>query len=604
MSGPRRLSAVRGMQAGLPAHPATRRRLSWSDKQAIVAQLRRLGADNRPLPHHVQTVAAKWGVSTRAVYHWLKTIDPNAPRPPRKQTVYTPSVEDLTVLAQEQNMASAHELLVEAGQITVSYETFARAIRERTDPTLVAAALDGYPGLVNNRPYLSWQAPHRNHTWHLDHTIMDVWVWPSHKHREPIRPQVTVFVDGYSSLLHAVPWKTHINGDMVAAGLVEFGTERDYFGVTVGGLPEQVVCDNAAQHFGPSMREGVQNLGWILTPTAAYSSWQNGVAERALGLLNQRLANRLPGATKAGTIRNGSSRHVAKLPAKVKPHEVLAWPVFAALLQDAVDDINTTIRMRKHGGLTRLSAYAADPTEQRPLDAVQYRTALMTSGDLTYKWTKNGLHFDGHYYFGTGLRFGDRYLIRYLPTSRDFIEVFTLENEWVCHAVRADRMSRAQIGPFMAERAATEDEFRAIEAGVIAYRRQLAAAASAGATYGDEDTSYDGKDDRAAVMSSRASVEDAVDRAASADADGDAVGEPVTSGRGQRGRGRGSRPAAPRVPVTSAADDETAQRATARLATKYGKALPGSSGPSSPAASDQTPTTTGGEAAPTGQDQK
>src|SRR3546814_3725473 len=63
--------------------------------------------------------------------------------------------------------------------------------------------------------------------------------------------------------------------------------EHVYHGVEVGGQPEQVILDNAAAHFGPAMREGVERLGWILAPTAAYSSWQNGKAERAIGMRSE-----------------------------------------------------------------------------------------------------------------------------------------------------------------------------------------------------------------------------------------------------------------------------------------------------------------------------
>ncbi|WP_081975423.1 DDE-type integrase/transposase/recombinase [Modestobacter caceresii] len=572
MTGSRRVDAAR-TQRDTSSARATRRRPSWSDRQAAVAQLRRLTAEGRPLGAHVKAVAAKWGVSPRAVYTWLKDsrLADGSPKPERKR--FEPTVEHLTVVAQEQDMQSAHGLLEEAGLVTCSYETFARAMRERTNPTLLAAALDGYPGLVNNRAYLSWTAPHRNHTWHLDHTIMDLWVWPSHKHRSPIKPQVTVVVDGYSSLLHAVPWKTPVNGDMVGAALVEFGTERDYLGVTVGGQPEQVVCDNAAQHFGPSMREGVERLGWILAPTAAYSSWQNGIAERALGLLNKRLANRAPGATKAGKIRTGASRHAARLPKDIKPEDVLGWSVFCDLLQDTVNEINTTIRMKKHGR-TRLDAFAADPTELRHLDLVEYRTSLMTSGDLTYMWTKNGLNFDGNSYFGTGLKYGHRYRIRYLPTNRDFIEVFDLDNEWICQATRADLMTREQVAPFLAERAETEREFQAIEKGVIHFRRQIAAGSQAGVTYGDEDTSYDGSEDRAAVVNRHDSQSTEAEPDTPADTtDSNDSSEPKKTQAGSPRKGTG-RPPAPRVPATPPpAEDDAARQATARLAAKYGSAL-------------------------------
>ena len=361
---------------------------------------------------------------------------------------------------------------------------------------------------------------------------------------------------------------------MVAAGLVEFGTERDYFGVTIGGQPEQVVCDNAAQHFGPSMREGVQRLGWILAPTAAYSSWQNGVAERALGLLNQRLANRAPGATKAGKIRTGASRHAAKLPKDIKPEEVLGWSAFCdPFLQDTVNEINTTIRMKKHRR-TRLDAFASDPTELRHLDPIEYRTSLMTSGDLTYMWTKNGLNFDGNFYFGVGLKYGHRYRIRYCRLTATSSRSSASMASDICQATRADRMTRQQIAPFLAERAETEREFQAIEKGVIHFRHQMAAGSQAGVTYGHEDTTYDGSEDRAEFVNRHESQPTGPEPDAPAGAAvSDGAAEPKKK-RARATRKATGRPSAPRVPATPpAAPDDAARQATARLAAKYGSAL-------------------------------
>lgn len=261
-------------------------RLSASDKHAVVTQLRRLGAGGRPLAGHVQAVSKRYGVSPKTVYKWL--IDPmlagDTPEV-RCRSRFEVTVEHLTVVAQEQNMFTAWEKMKAADLLDCSYATFARAVRERTSPTLVSAALDGHSGMVNNRLYLKWVPPHRCHTYHLDHTTLDLWVWPSHKHRTPIRPHTTVIVDGATGFMHAVPWTGEINGDMIAAALVDAAVEHDYYGVQVGGQPEQVVLDNAAAHFGPAMRAGVERMGWIIAPTNAYSSWQNGKAERAVSTL-------------------------------------------------------------------------------------------------------------------------------------------------------------------------------------------------------------------------------------------------------------------------------------------------------------------------------
>lgn len=482
MTGPRAIQAVRTASGS----GTTRTRLSVSDKHAIVTRLRRLGGGGAPLGAHVRTVAAHHNVDVRTIYKWLKdpALAGDAPEPKTRRR-FEVTVEHLTVVAQEQNMFTAWEKMRAAGLVDCSYRTFARAVSERTDPTLVAAALDGFQGLVNKRLYLKWTPPHRCHTYHVDHTLMDLWVWPSHKHRSPVRPHVTVIVDGATGLLHAVPWVADINGDMIAAALVDHAVEHDYYGVAVGGQPEQVILDNAAAHFGPAMRAAVERLGWIPAPTAAYSSWQNGKAERAIGLLNARLSNRAPGATNSGTTRTGAPRNVARLPKDIDPQDVWGWKAFKVALQAEVDDINTTIPVKRLGGLTRLEAYAADTTERRPLAASEARLAMLTSGATTYTATKNGINFDGIDYVGACLQYGRKYLIRYLPTQRDFIEVFDLHGEHVGTAYDPDRIPANRRGEFMAERARQERDAQAIEFGVRTHRRHLAAVENAGVGYED-----------------------------------------------------------------------------------------------------------------------
>jgi transposase InsO family protein len=419
---------------------------------------------------------------------------------------------------------------------------------------LVSAALKGYKGLVNNRLYLKWVPPHRCHTYHVDHTTLDLWVWPSHKHRSPIRPHVTVVVDGHSGLLHAVPWNAEVNGDMIAAALVDATVEHDYHGVKVGGQPEQVILDNAAAHFGPAMRAGVERLGWILAPTAAYSSWQNGKAERAIGMLNKRLANRAPGATNAGTTRTGAPRNVARLPKDIKPDDVWSWKAFTLALQAEVDDINTTIKVKRLGGLTRLQAYDSDPTERRAMPQAEATLAMLTSGDKTYTATKNGINFGGVDYVDSCLEYGRKYLIRYLPTQRDFIEVFDLTGEHVGTAYDPDRIPKDQRSAFMAERARQEYDAQAIEFGVRAHRRHQAAADNAGVNYEEtppaEPTGAPEKPVKAVDRLDRSKGEKAV---------------PKT---------RASRPQQPRVPATEPPPETSVpDTMRARLEAVHGKGL-------------------------------
>ncbi|MBR7744352.1 DDE-type integrase/transposase/recombinase [Phycicoccus sp. BSK3Z-2] len=460
-------------------------------RQAVVASLLRLGGGQSPSSAHVNRVAALYGVTQRTIYRWLR--DPIlrealAPVPVGiRRRGFKITTMHLTVIADEQNARSAWRRLRDAGEVECSYATFMRAL-DNCDPGLREAAIHGFKGLVNNRLYLKHTPPHRNHTFHLDHTILDVFVWPSHREKSPIRAQVTVVVDGYSGLIHAVPWKTDVNGDMVAAALVEAATERDYYGVKVGGVPEQVVLDNAAAHFGPAMRAGAQNLGWLLSPTHPYSSWQNGKAERAIGLLNQRLANRAPGATDAGTTRKNMRRHIPVTQMdRLDPNTVWSWKAFTLALREVVDDLNRNVPVERLGNQTRLAVYAKDPTERHPIDASIAVQSMLHTAERTYQATKNGIQYDNRQYVSADVQFGRRYLVRYLPTLRDSIHLYTANGQYVGEAFEAGSLPPKARAKFMAARAQQERAATAIEHGVVAARRHFADAVNAQVASTDDD---------------------------------------------------------------------------------------------------------------------
>lgn len=286
-----------------------RSRFSVAEKREIVAQLQRLGTGGRPLPEHIRAVAAQYGVTVRAVQMWLNdpALAPSAVPPAVSSNRFEVTVDMLTVVGNEQNRRTAWEKLHAAGIVTVSYAT-CRALAE-ADPALVAAAVDGYKGMVNTRPYLKTVAPHRCWAYHVDHTQLDLYVSPSHKHTKSlVRPWVTVIVDAATGFLCAFPWYQPVNGSMVAAALAQVCIEHECRCVAVGGMPEQVVLDNAGEHFTEQMAAAATRLGLVLAPTNARSSWQNGKAERAVRLLTDRFANRAPGAINAGTTRQGGSR--------------------------------------------------------------------------------------------------------------------------------------------------------------------------------------------------------------------------------------------------------------------------------------------------------
>lgn len=475
--------------------PVTRKHLSMSDKHAIVVQLRRLTPNGRAT-HAVVQVAARYGISPKSVYRWLNDprFDAEQAPDPTSRPRFEITIDHLVVLAHERTARDAWSKLKKAGFVACAYSTFAKALG-KADPALVYAAIEGHPGLINHRIYLSAIAPHRCHTYHLDHTIFDLYVWPSHKHRVPVRPHLTVIVDGYSGFVWAFVWYTDVTGDMVAASLAEAGTDRDYEGVPVGGQPEQVVLDNAASHFSTSMKDGVAALGWIISPTSAYSSWQNGKAERTVQLVNRLVSDKAPGSLHAGQTEKGAPvANGTSLPADIDRESVLTAKAFEVRVREALVHINTEIPMVRHGGLTRLQAWTADQTERRALEPEVARLAMMTSGNKTYKASKNGISFKGRTYVGAALMFGRSYLLRFLPTHRDWVEVFTETNEYVCRAWASESMPQAERSRFMAARVRQERDAKAIEAGLIARRHHEASVENAAAANeGPDDDEVEGQ---------------------------------------------------------------------------------------------------------------
>lgn len=470
--------------------------------EAAVDQLVRLGIGSATFTDHVKQVAERHGVTERTVYRWLaarpaqtdqqparpaddaETVDElidghGEPEPvggPSRRSRFEIDTLHLVVYAHCRDAHTTWRLLTQKGIVDVSYPTFMRAM-QRTDPARVAGAIEGYQGLVRNRQYLRRVAPHRNHTLHADHTDVDAWALADHRSTTPIRPGLTVTVDGYSGLIHAFLWPSRPTGEMVAAALIETAAKHDYHGVALGGVPEQLVVDNGGENLAGVVTAAAKTLGWIISPSAPYSSWMNGKAERAVQLVNDRLSARAPGYLHGGATRERQRRFVANTFKDVDPDRLWRMATLQVALTEVVDEINTTVRVDRLGGMTRLEAYAADPTEQRFVSDAELRDAMLTPSKHTYTLTKGGILFDKGQYVVPGGHVGKRYRIRHLPAGRDFIEVFTKDDEYVGRAWRVDRLSEQERHAFMDARSEVERENRAITAGAVHFRDRVAASA-------------------------------------------------------------------------------------------------------------------------------
>lgn len=208
--------------------------------------------------------------------------------------------------------------------------------------------------------------------------------------------------------------------------------------------------------------------------------------------MNSRLCNRAPGALHAGTTREKKRRFVASTRDSADPDRLWTLQALRLALTEVVDEINTTVQVRRLGGATRLDAYAADPTAQRFVSDTELRAAMLVPSKGTYRATKNGIYFDREQYVGVGLHVGSSYQVRHLPNERDFIEVFTPDGkDHVARAWRSDRMPEKERLGLLAERARVERENRAVEAGAIHFRDRVAAAGKALAAAAGHDPDTD-----------------------------------------------------------------------------------------------------------------
>ena len=315
------------------AEDSPRRHKSVTERQDIVAHSLRVADGGTITATLKRSVAKAYGITPKTLGNWLK--DEHYLHP-KQTSAEVPEDSELTRLA----ATGCRRTAWKTGDYPLSYPTYCRNLSIHVDPALVQAALHGRAGLWSHRAYLARKPSHVNHTWALDHTPADLYVWPSHRHTTAIRPHFTLVTDVRSALIHAVPWQSTPTTEDIAAALVEFGIKHDYHGVIIGGQPEVLVLDNASSHFAPVLTAGVERLGWVLAPIGQGQSFQNGSAESGVGLVNRRLCELAPGVINRGKTLRGRRRFVRETPADVLPHEVLPWGVFVELLQDTVDEIN------------------------------------------------------------------------------------------------------------------------------------------------------------------------------------------------------------------------------------------------------------------------
>ncbi|MDP3950816.1 Mu transposase C-terminal domain-containing protein [Microbacterium sp.] len=445
----------------------------------------------------VDQMAQKACVGPRQLRRWVNeveqaksddaTVDDTTAQPksarPVKGSPFTITEEHLVTVRSTLNIKAAHALLfpeAKRGQTGwVSYPTFARAFKN-LPPSLRDGVLGGWDAMAKAQVYLSMAAPHRNHSWHLDHTEADVWV--SIRGGSIIRPHVSIVRDNATSMrLAAIAYLGRPNEDSICDLLATAALPREYKTsngvVAVGGLPVQLVLDNGLEHFSEAVTRGALMLGVAINPTKAFYKHLNGPAESTFNGLNNQLFKALPGYKKGGNGDDGQPLIAARYADQVDPDSVLTMESFQKHLDKWLVNMNTTQKVHRLGNQTALTAWNDDPTVIRDAPEETVR-AMMLRSKTQRVVNAEGIRFRGVDYTAPELGYyrerGLKLRIGYLMRETRFIEVFDGETH-VCRAIDRTLLTEHQRRAILLGRERDLDLLKRVNAAANQERAHRAA---------------------------------------------------------------------------------------------------------------------------------
>lgn len=541
--------------------------MTHTEKDAIVrAALSYRSTYGGALPNFaVDQIATHAGISTRSLRRWVAEFDEQTRaqeqtkrvRPSKKNgedressctkresgvgSPFEMSEEHLTAIRSTLNLKEAHSLLwpEDDSPGRVSYTTFTRAFR-KLPPSIREGILHGWDAMVRHQVYLSMAAPHRNHTWHLDWTQADVWV--SLPRGQVVRPWIGIVRDNATSMrLAAVAYAGRPNEDAMCDLLASAACMRDYDlngeTVRVGGLPVQLVMDNAREHFAEAVTRGAIMLSVVIAPTKAFYKHQNGPAESTFSSLNKQLLAGMPGYTKGGNGDDGKPLLCPETPDKIDPNTVGTIESLQKDLDEWVEHSNTTIRVHRLGDQPPIVAWHDDPTEVRPV-AVETVRAMMMRASFDRAINAEGIRFRGVDYLAPELNAyrekGQTVTVRYLKRETRFIEVFDGDT-WICRAYDRTLLTDAQRQAILRNRENDLNLLKRVNAAAVQDRIHRHAAGEDSAYDGDIDPdAEEAVDEGIANVTDLTARRDRTNSGDSADASATARMDPTTPQRRKR----------------------------------------------------------------------
>lgn len=382
-----------------------------------------------------EEVAELHGVSRATVWRVFNETEGDADRRRKPPSPLT-RADKIIIAGANGSLARAHRELVRRGQVEVGYRAFLHQF-EKLPVAERVGLLEGGRAAAEAGLCALQVIRHRLDRMHHDHTESDEYV---HYRNQVARPWVSLLLDSCTRMILAavVIFGRETRGDpmteTVVALLVQamIGWEGPD-GNRYGGIPATVAYDNALSNVASAVTNGFGMLGVYGYAIPPASPWRQGKVERAVRTITDELFAEQPGYVHQLTTRSG-------VPRAPDVSSVRHLDTFSASVDAFVEEYNFRRPHSALGGLTPSEKWNLDSKPVEFADPVLVRRWFMSDGQSRVVSGK-GVSVHGIWYTDPSLPFGDKVIVRWLPSNRAFVDVYARDGEFLCTAVPHEDLS-------------------------------------------------------------------------------------------------------------------------------------------------------------------
>lgn len=428
-------------------------------RKSAVARLRSTAGPNGQIPPRAYAaVSSSLGVSVRTLQRWLFEADSTGQeavtsrerrlRPVGDRPRWIPTEAQLAIVAASPNIREAHRDLLANDPNVPSYDTLRRSLG-RMDSGIAAAITrsGGGAALIANRVYLTVEVKGRNQRWVMDSQEIPVRVLATGETKPRKFWQTTALDEATRMVMATVitPGRP-TSQDVVACIAKGIHGFHAADGTFVGGLPQEVAWDNAAEFLADQVTSMALSLGFTGTAVTPYAPYEKGKIEVWHKTIQNELYSKLPGASHGPQTFSGRELWVPG------NRELLDEGLLVAHVMSWVERYNEQRRHQGLRGATPLARWSKDSTPIRRVSTEMLLESMLVE-KRKRRISKNGIRFCNNIYIDAALNshVGRTVTIRHLPHDDSFVEVF-LGDTHLCTAIRSEATTPEERMDLLVER--------------------------------------------------------------------------------------------------------------------------------------------------------